>query len=393
MSFHTTIHEGAPLELKSETEGQDEGQTGDLAATVTAALEGIRTDLSARLSALETKAEATDRRLSRPGIITTPAEAPGALERKAFNTFLRRGVERMTQDETKGLIVGNDSFGGYLVPPELGSEILKRLVEFSPIRQYARVVPISAGEVRYPVRANGATASWVSEQANRPETFPSYGQKSIKVYELATFIEVSNALLEDNAYDLEGELSLEFAEAFGKAESSAFAIGTGTDQPRGVFSPTITIGDGITEIKTGQAADFKMSNPSDNIMDLFHALPTAHAQNAVWMMNRKTMNVLRKWKDADGRYLLANPIAEKMPSTILGRPVVECVDAPDIAANAVPVMFADLSGYRVFDRVELQTLRDPFSQAARGMVRFHARRRVGADVTHADRFARLKIAA
>ena len=108
-------------------------------------------------------------------------------------------------------------------------------------------------------------------------------------------------------------------------------------------------------------------------------------------MNRSTLSALRQLKDGQGRYLLADPLSATAPSTLLGRPVVEMLDMPNVAANAYPIVFGDMSGYRIADRVELATLRDPFTQAAVGQVRFHARKRVGADLTHADRFVKVKV--
>lgn len=387
MTFHNPIHEGMALETKAEG-GDLEGQEAELPEALTAALDGIRTDLVARLEKLETKSADTERRLSRPAIIPATAEAPEAIERKAFTSFLRRGVERMAADEVKTLTVATDTAGGFLAPPEFGSEVLKRLVEFSPLRQYARVVSISAPQIRYPRRVNSVGASWVSETGDRTGSEPSFEQVALTPYELATFVDVSTALLEDNAYDLDGELAIEFAEAFGKTEGAAFVSGTGTGQPRGLF----TAG-GITEIKTGAASNFPAANPADVLIGMFHALPTVHAQRGAWVMNRKTLGAIRQWKDGQGRYLVIDPISESAATTLLGRPIVEAVDAPDIAAGATPIMFGDLQGYRIIDRVDLQTLRDPFTRAAVGQVRIHGRKRVGGDVTHPDRFIRLKVAA
>lgn len=387
MTFHNPTHEGTPLELKSEAEVQDEAN-GDIADVVAKAIEAIRTDVAARLEKLETKAEDTARRLSRPAIVTTPAEVPGAIERKAFASYVRHGVERMPADEVKSLTVAADSAGGFLAPPEFASELLKRLVEFSPVRQYARVVTIGAPEVRYPRRVNSAGATWVSETGARTGSEPSFEQVSLAPHELATFVDVSNALLEDNVFNLEGELAIEFAEAFGKTESAAFVSGTGVGQPKGLFTAA-----GIAEVKTGAAANFPAANPADVLIGMFHALQTAHAQNGAWIMNRKTLGTLRQWKDGQGRYLVIDPIADAAATTLLGRPIVECVDAPDIAANAFPIMFGDLQGYRIIDRINLATLRDPYTLAGVGQVRIHARKRVGADVTHPDRFVKLKVAA
>ena len=153
---------------------------------------------------------------------------------------------------------------------------------------------------------------------------------------------------------------------------------------------------GITEVKSGHATAFlaptSSVSPADCLIDMFHKIPGVFAQNAVWLMNRTTLGVVRKFKDAQGRYIVVDPITAGAPVTILGRPVVEAIDMDDIAADAHPILFGDMSGYRIVDRVSLSMLRDPYSNATKGQIRFHARRRVGADVTNVDRFTKLKIA-
>ena len=110
-------------------------------------------------------------------------------------------------------------------------------------------------------------------------------------------------------------------------------------------------------------------------------------------MNRATLGAIRTWKDGDGRYLVLDPITEGAATTLLGRPVVEMVDMPNVAANTFPIVFGDLQGYRIVDRVGFTTLRDPYTLASKGQTRIHVRKRVGADVTHPDRFVKLKVAA
>lgn len=390
MTIHTPALTGMPLETKSEAEGH-EAPAGDVAEAVAAALEGLRTDVFGRLEALETKAEDTSRRLARPAIlagIETKAEDAGALERKAFSAFIRRGAERLTADETKALTVSVDADGGYLAPVEISSELLKLTTEFSPIRKYARVVTTGSQATKYPRRVSGVTATWTDETAERTEDEPRYEQVTLTPYELALSIPFSRQLLEDNAYNLEGELALEFADAFGKAEGTAFVTGSGVGQPKGILKVA-----GIAEFKTGAAAGFPEKDPADVIVNMFHKLPSVHAQNGVWMANRKTIGLMRTWKDGNGRHLLADPLTATAPTTLYGRPVVECMDMPDVAAGSTPLVFGDLSGYRIVDRIQPTFLRDPFTLAGKGLIRIIGHKRVGADVTHPDRFLKLKVAA
>jgi HK97 family phage major capsid protein len=215
----------------------------------------------------------------------------------------------------------------------------------------------------------------------------TFEQITLTPHELATFTDVSNQLLADNAYGLEGELLSDFAESFGITEGLAFVKGTGIGQPKGIMTAS-----GIKEIKTGVAATFPTSNPADVIIAMYHQIATSHAQN-VWLMNRNTLGTIRQWKDGTGRYLVLDPITAGGVSTLLGRPIVEMPDMDDIGAGKSPILFGDLSGYRIVDRASLETLRDPYTIKLKGQTRFHAWKRVGADVTHPDRFIKLKVAA
>lgn len=316
------------------------------------------------------------------------ADNDTGIEQKAFVSYLRRGVERISQDEAKALTVSTDANGGYLAPEEFGSELIKLLNEYSPVRQYARVVSISAPEIKYPRRVSGTAATWVGETDDRTESGMTFEQVTLTPFELATFTDVSTQLLEDNAYGLEGELLADYAESFGKTEGLAFVKGTGTGQPKGIMAAA-----GIKEVKTGVAATFPTSNPADVLIGMYHGIATTHANNGVWLMNRATLGTIRQWKDGTGRYLVLDPITAGGASTLLGRPIVEMPDMDDIGAGKFPILFGDMSGYRIIDRVGLSTLRDPYTLAGKGQVRFHARKRVGADVTHPDRFIKLKVSA
>jgi HK97 family phage major capsid protein len=131
---------------------------------------------------------------------------------------------------------------------------------------------------------------------------------------------------------------------------------------------------------------------ADGLIDLFHSLPPAYRNVGAWMMNSKTVGAVRKLKSSTGNYLWVDSLVAGNPPTILSRPVIEAVDMPDIGANAFPIVFGDFnSGYRIYDRIGLTILRDPFTQATNGLVRFHARRRVGGDVVKAEALRKLKI--
>lgn len=355
-------------------------------AVDTKAIEAI----TAKLTELETKADTTalaarldklEAKASRPsgGAVVEPAA-----EVKAFNTFARRGREHLAADEVKALTVSTDTAGGYLVPDLLASEILKNVVQYSPVRQLAQVVSLSVPEITYPTQTGATNATWVSEIAARTASQPSFGQLKVGVHELATYTDISVQLLEDNAFNLEALLATDLGEQFGKVEATAFVSGSGTGQPKGFLTGT-----DLERVPTAGTA-----LTADDLIDFYHALASPYVGNAVWGMNRQTMAAVRKLKATDGHYLWSDSLAAGNPPTILGRPVYEFVDLPDVAADATPIVFGDFrAGYRVFDRVALSILRDPYSLATTGQVRFHARKRVGGAVVKAEALKLLEVAA
>lgn len=375
---------GTRIMADQQTTAPEADQNEDRIGAVEEAVAGIDARLTTLEDSMGNVAKSTARieqKLARPGVIAQKAEEPGAVEIKAFAAYARHGEAAGV--ELKNLTLAGT--GGYLAPPEFIKEVVKNLVAFSPVRQHARILSIGAAEARMPKRTGALTASWVSETGDRSSTEPAYGEITLTPHEAACFVDVSNALLEDNQYNLQGELAADFAEEFGRLEGLAFVSGTGAGQPAGIL-----VDADIEAVETGAAAAIT----ADSLIDLFHDLPGFYAANAVWGMNRSTIGVVRKLKNAGGDYLWRDTLSDGNPPTILGRPVIELPDMPDIAANATPVMFGDLKqGYRIVDRLALSVMRDPYSMATKGQTRFHARRRVGGAVVKPEAIRLLKVAA
>ncbi len=373
----------APLEFKDA-----EGNNVD--DPVKAAIEALGGDIAKKFTKLEGDLKAANDRLdqeiarrNRPD--TDKKDGEPTLESKAFEKFLRKGREALTPDEVKALSVSDDTQGGVLSPAEFLTELLRNVRLYSPIRTVARVAATSAPSVTLPKRTSGPTASWVGEREDRPEANVAFGSQNYPVAEIACWIDVSNQILEDSAFDINALLAYELSEEFGAAEGSAFVTGDGVKRPMGFMSDTsigYTPGTDASLIK------------ADGLIDLYHAIKPAYRQSAVWGMNGATLAAVRKLKDGtSGQYLLMTEAIGNSPTTtLLGKPVLELPDMPDIGAGNFPVIFGDFSqGYRIFDRVALSILRDPYSQASKGMTRFHARRRVAGGVGKAEALRKLKI--
>lgn len=66
----------------------------------------------------------------------------------------------------------------------------------------------------------------------------------------------------------------------------------------------------------------------------------------------------------------------------------------DPVVGNTPIVFGDFAaGYAIADRVGFEIVRDDYTGAANGIVKLHARRRVGGRVVMGEALTKLKVAA
>jgi HK97 family phage major capsid protein/HK97 family phage prohead protease len=298
-------------------------------------------------------------------------------EKKAFADFVRSG----DANEVKSLGYATPSTGGILAPEAVSTSILEKVAEFSPVRGLAQTITMSGPLLQLPRLVDEITVGEVAETAPRPESEPSFDQIDLKPFEMAVTVPVTRILLEDAQIDLSSYLGNHIARRFGQKEAGWFVNGNGTTQAEGVLTS-----DDIAEVEAEIAAD--------DLIDLFYSIKTAYSVNGSWLMNRKTMAAVRKLKDTDGAYLWERSITAGQPPLLLGRPVYEAVDMPDAVAGNTPIVFGDFaSGYAVADRVGFTIIRDELTGASNGIIKLHARRRVGGRVVMGEALTKLKVAA
>lgn len=336
-------------------------------------------ELRSQVAELRSTVEELEVRSQRPGRQQT--EQPSE-ERAAFGTYLRHG-NNTPAEQLRALTVSNDPGGGYLAPAEMSTEFLRDLVEFSPVRSVASVRSTAAPSVSYPKRTSGTNAKWKGETQAQEESTVAFGQAEIEVKEVNTFVDISNQLLADSAGQAEAEVRMALAEDFAKKEGAAFVNGDGILQPKGFMNEA-----GIAFTANGHATNLA----AEALVSLLYAMPASYRNLGAWGMNGTTLGVLRKLKDGQGNFLWQPSYQAGQPETILGRPVVEMLDMPDVAADAFPIIYGDFSAYRIVDRVGLSILVNPYLLATNGVTRIHATRRVGGGVLQAARFRKLKMA-
>ncbi len=389
---------------KTETRARAGGgmpEARDAAVEVKEAMAGFiheikkfQSEIDARVQQQEERLTMLDRKsvtLGRPALATSAeAEAP---HRKAFEAYVRSGDDdglRGLELEGKAMSTAVAADGGYLVDPQTSESIRSVLNSTASLRQVASVVNVEATSYDVLIDTTDVGSGWASELAATAETAtPAIERITIPLHELSALPKVSQRLLDDSAFDIEGWLAARIADRFARAEASAFINGDGVDKPMGFLSHPMVDNSlwawgSIGYVPTGVDGDF---GSADNIVELVYALGAQYRANGTFVMNSKTAGQVRKLKDADGRFLWSDGLAAGEPARLMGYPVLIAEDMPDISSFGAAIAFGDFeAGYTVAERPDLRILRDPFS--AKPNVLFYATKRVGGDVSD---FAAIKL--
>ena len=288
--------------------------------------------------------------------------------KKAFWNITRH-KDRITPEMRNALQEGTDSEGGYLVPDEFEKSLVTGLSLAAVIRSHAHVITTSSGLHKIPVVASHGSAAWIDEEGAYTESDETFGQVQLDAHKVGTVIKVSEELLNDSAFDLEGYIRSEFIRRIGDKEEEAFLNGNGTAKPTGILNTT----DGA---QVGVTAAGATAITADELIDLYYSLKAPYRKNAVWVLNDSTVKVIRKLKDSNGNYLLQPALKDGEVSTILGRPYFTSEHAPEIAAGAKTVIFGDLSYYWIGDRQGISFRRLNELYASNGQVGFLASKRL-----------------
>ena len=300
------------------------------------------------------------------------------VQMKAFGDWLRKG--EVDPDEKKALYESDDTLGGFYAPSEYVADLIKGVTEVSPIRSIARVRQTDKRGIEIPKRSGQFSASFVAETGTRSETTGyQTALMSIDAHELYALVDISQAMLEDSAFDLESEMASEFAEQFAKAEGTAFVSGNGVGRPLGFTDSSA----GVSSTNSGHASTLK----PNGLLELVYAIKSDYLNNARFVFNRGTFADILQLEDTAGQKIfhLGMTLVGGSPSTILGFPYTLATDMPNVGAGNKPIAFGDFSrAYTVVDRVNMSIMRDPFSQATSGNIRYVARRRLGGTVVLAE---------
>ena len=293
--------------------------------------------------------------------------------RKAMLDAFRSNFKRVSNVLQEGV----DADGGYLVPEEYDRRLIDTLSEENIMRRLATIITTS-GEHKINIAATKPAASWIEEGGALTFGDATFSQILLDAHKLHVAIKVTEELLYDNAFNLEGYILDQFGKALGNAEEDAFLNGDGTGKPLGLFAAT---GGGTV------AGTLTAAIKSDDMLDLVYALKRPYRKKASFIMNDKTLSSLRKLKDNNGAYIWQPSYQAGEPDRVLGYAVHTSAYAPEDA-----IAFGDYKYYNIGDRGtrSFSELKELF--AGNGMVGYVAKERVDGKLVLPEAVQIMKVA-
>ena len=354
-------------------------------------------DIDAEVKAFNVQRKAFD--VSSAGTPIT-ADEYKAYHSGFFNLMRKGNVELLSDAERKAMIAGDDSNGGYLLPPTTVGRAVARIFELSPIRAIAGVQPISTDAMEGIYDNDEASYGWVGEVAARTDTnTPTLGKYRVEAHEMYAAPKASQKLIDDSAVDIENWLAMKVADKFARAEGDKFINGTGVAQPRGFATyTTAATGDAtrtwgeLEHVKTGANGAFHTTQ-ADPLFDLLGAFKPGYLGNAKWVTLRSVITAIRKFKTTTTlEYIWQPGLQVGQPDRLLGYPIVIAQDMPALATDSLSMAFGDFKeGYQIVDRVGIRTLRDPYT--SKPYVIFYSTKRVGGAVLNFEAIKFIKFSA
>jgi HK97 family phage major capsid protein len=375
--------------LQSKAEGK---AVSDLQASVDK-INGEFTKLNADLVEIAKKS-------NRPGMDSKGQTPEQAEYKQAFGKFLRKGDDNGLEDlQRKAYNSASGPDGGYLVLPEMDTEITRVVGITSAIGRLATVKNIGTDTYKKMVKTKGMLARRVGPGASGGETdTPKLSELEFTAHEAEAEPWIFNSTLDDAVFNLEADLADEAAIAFAELAGLEFAVGTGAGSARGITAYDIVANSNyawgkVGVIKSGAAGDFSATAPGDRLIDLQHALKAQYRPGAAWITSDPLLGKIRQMKDGSGAYYLwqPDPLAG-FGGRLLGNPVEIDDNMPNAANNSLSLAFGNFKqAYVVVNRSGIVVIRDNIT--AKGKTKFNFRRRFGGGVQNFEAYKLMQFSA
>lgn len=304
---------------------------------------------------------------------------------QSFNTSEFKSTKELLERKDYGSF--NDAQGGVAVIPALDALLDKLVRESSDVRSLSSVSTISTDKWEQLKMNQSNGAQWEKNMANfatgtKNNTFSKLNILVNNLHGIAVF---SDDLINDNAFNLVGEVLMSLAEDMAIAEGTSFWSGNGNGELSGILNAPDAANsfDSIERISTAASNVISF----EDIYDLIGALIQPYEAGAQFKAHRLTIQTLRKLRagaggaDGEGAFLWQPSNIVGVPATLAGYPISQATElsSTPLVNNTEAIVFGNFKqAYKIVDRMGITVMRDQYTVYPN--VSFKAKKRVGGGV-------------
>lgn len=225
--------------------------------------------------------------------------------------------------------------GSYRLPYESNKEFEALRQKENLFRRIGNVANAPKGDFTIWAFDNEPEVTWLTDK--NPtffENVETYDYYQLDGHTLGCATRISEDFTADAGFDVEGQITRDFARSIGRAEENACINGDGVNAPKGFLRDALV----------GQ---YTLGIDYADVVELFFAQDAEYRRNGVWVMNSETAYKLRTMTDGDGGYLWNHS-----DNTLLGKPVYisDYMPSETEGTGARPIAFGDFSYFCIIDR-------------------------------------------
>lgn len=219
--------------------------------------------------------------------------------------------------------------GGFVPPADLLDNVFSLEKNYGIAARLCRTVNVNSNSIKAAALSSTVSFTEVAEAGVKATTKPVFAYPSVSLREFAGIAVLTDELLEDAAFDIQGFLAGEFAKAAAKKEDELLL----TDSTTGLLAIAGTV---VTRIGAALA-----NLDGDDVITAHYSVPASSQNGGSWILSTVAIPALRKLKDSTGNYLWGGGLNGGATNTLDGAPVYTS-DVMPTAATGTSV------GYGVF---------------------------------------------
>lgn len=249
--------------------------------------------------------------------------------------------------------------GGYFIPDEFRSELVRTMYQKSLALQLCRIVPMMSDQLYLPSVTAGVTAVWGTINTATGDTKATIGQVSLAANKLVAVSYVPNELMQDSMIGMGGFIADEFTDSFARKIDKEAWGGDASDaadvfEGWGRAATTNRESSGVS----GDSANGSLQ--ADHLANTIGFLTDTALPGAVWIMHTTTWARIRSLADSNGDLQVG--IDKDWRYNLYGFPVYlnnNMTTKASVAAGDELCLFGNPKNFIIGDRMGIQVNSSP----------------------------------